>query len=122
MGCAGISEGLELEFYGEARLSGQRLPPVKPGHVDHPETGPLDAPAACSFPGEKARSWEALGEARPGQSSLSAGALRYRAWAQSWTSQFKVSFCPILFLSLLARDVPQSTPKKLLACKSESTS
>ena len=24
---------------------------------------------------------EALGEARPGQSSLSAGALRYRAWA-----------------------------------------
>ena len=34
------------------------------------------APAACSFPGENARSWEALGEARPGQSSLSAGALR----------------------------------------------
>ena len=33
-------------------------------------------PAACSFPGENARSWEALGEARPGQSSLSAGALR----------------------------------------------
>ena len=39
----------------------------------------LDTPAACSFPGEKARSWGALGEARPGQSSLSAGALRYRA-------------------------------------------
>ena len=39
------------------------------------------APAACSFPGENARSWGALGEARPGQSSLSAGALRYRAWA-----------------------------------------
>ena len=36
--------------------------------------------------GENARSWEALGEARPGQSSLSAGALRYRAWAQSWSS------------------------------------
>ena len=34
--------------------------------------------AACSFPGENARSWGALGEARPGQSSLSAGALRYR--------------------------------------------
>ena len=32
-----------------------------------------DTPAACSFPGENARSWEALGEARPGQSSLSAG-------------------------------------------------
>ena len=31
------------------------------------------APAACSFPDENARSWEALGEARPGQSSLSAG-------------------------------------------------
>ena len=31
--------------------------------------------------GENARSWEALGEARPGQSSLSAGALRYRAWS-----------------------------------------
>ena len=39
-----------------------------------------------SFPGEKAGSWGALGEARPGQSSLSAGALRYRAWAQSWSS------------------------------------
>ena len=38
------------------------------------------------IPGENARSWEALGEARPGQSSLSAGALRYRAWAQSWSS------------------------------------
>ena len=36
----------------------------------------LSLPAACSFPGENARSWEALGEARPGQSSLSAGALR----------------------------------------------
>ena len=33
--------------------------------------------------GENARSWEALGEARPGQSTLSAGALRYRAWAHS---------------------------------------
>ena len=41
-------------------------------------------PAACSFPGENARSWGALGEARPGQSSLSAGALRYRAWAQNF--------------------------------------
>ena len=48
-------------------------------HVSH-------TPAACSFPGENARCWEALGEARPGQSSLWAGALRYRAWAQSWSS------------------------------------
>ena len=39
-----------------------------------------------AVPGENARRWEALGEARPGQSSLSAGALRYRAWAQSWSS------------------------------------
>ena len=30
-------------------------------HVSH-------TPAACSFPGKNARSWEALGEARPGQS------------------------------------------------------
>ena len=45
-------------------------------------------PAACSFPGENARSWGALDEARPGQSSLSAGALSYRAWAQSWSSAY----------------------------------
>ena len=29
-------------------------------------------PAACSFPGANARSWAGRGEARPGQSSLSA--------------------------------------------------
>ena len=39
-------------------------------------------PNLSADPGEKARSWGALGEARPGQSSLSAGALRYHAWAQ----------------------------------------
>ena len=38
----------------------------------------LEWVAVSSFPGENARSWGALGEARPGQSSLSAGALRYR--------------------------------------------
>ena len=59
--------------------------------VDRTGGQPLEAPrggapAACSFPGENARSWEALGEARPGQSSLSAGALLSRAWAQSWSS------------------------------------
>ena len=32
----------------------------------------VNTPAACSFPGENARSLEALGEARPGHSSLSA--------------------------------------------------
>ena len=49
--------------------------------------------AACSFPGENARSWEALGEARPGQSSLSAGALRYRARSQACSNlTFRISF------------------------------
>ena len=43
-------------------------------------------PAACSFPGANARSRAGLGEARLAQSSLSAGALCYRAWAQSWSS------------------------------------
>ena len=54
-------------------------------------------PAACSFPGENARSWEALGEARPGQSSLSAGALRYRAWAQNWSSAALVLLAWVLW-------------------------
>ena len=45
------------------------------------EKGMTQDETACSFPGENASSWGALGEARPGQSSLSAGALRYRAWA-----------------------------------------
>ena len=31
---------------------------------------------ACSFPGENARSWGALGEARPGQSSLALSRVR----------------------------------------------
>ena len=48
-------------------------------HVSH-------TPAACSFTGANARSWAGHGEARPAQSSLSAGALCYRAWAQSWSS------------------------------------
>ena len=43
----------------------------------HSSKASILRPAACSFPGENARSWEALGEARPGQSSLSAGALTY---------------------------------------------
>ena len=48
--------------------------------------------AACSFPGENARSWEALGEARPGQSSLSAGALRSRASATRTARSSPTSF------------------------------
>src|SRR5574340_575032 len=51
-----------------------------------PTTHGSHTPAACSFPGANARSWAGLGEARPAQSSLSAGALCYRAWAQSWSS------------------------------------
>ena len=35
----------------------------------HAATEQQLVPAACSFPGENARSWEALGEARPGQST-----------------------------------------------------
>ena len=33
-------------------------------HIKHPRGNVT--PAACSFPSENARSWEALGEARPG--------------------------------------------------------
>ena len=35
---------------------------------------------------------EALGEARPGQSSLSAGALRYRAWATARHAPLSLGF------------------------------
>ena len=49
-----------------------------------------NTPAACSFPGENARSWEALGEARPGQSSLSAGALRKEAACQCRRHEIQV--------------------------------
>ena len=52
------------------------VPAASLGSLDHCFTFPT---RHCSFPGENARSWEALGEARPGQSSLSSGALRYRA-------------------------------------------
>ena len=42
--------------------------------------------APCYFTGANARSWEGLGEARTGQSSLSARALHYRTWAQIGSS------------------------------------
>ena len=62
--------------------------PRFPGPLLRRTRGPDPSSKATlwAFPGENARSWEALGEARPGQSSLSAGALRYRAWVQSWCS------------------------------------
>ena len=59
------------------RIPGMGEPGGLPSMGSH-RVGHSHTPAACSFPGENARSWEALGEARPGQSSLSAGALRYR--------------------------------------------
>ena len=47
-------------------------------------------PATCSFPGANARRWAGLGEARPGQSSLSAGALCYRQWPKvQWPKALK---------------------------------
>ena len=69
-------------LYTSALAAGFESPPATP---ESPAVPPEPEIAGVS-PGENARSWEALGEARPGQSSLSAGALRYRAWAQSWSS------------------------------------
>ena len=63
-----------------------------------PTTHGSHTPAACSFTGANARSWAGLGEARPAQSSLSAGALCYRAWARRlfncllWTFDMSPSF------------------------------
>ena len=51
-------------------------------------------------PGSPALQMDSL-LAEPGQSSLSAGALRYRAWAQSWSSA-----------ALAARSVLPSTKSK----------
>ena len=50
------------------------------------------------FPGVNARSWAGLGEARPAQSSLSAGALCYRASANFNVSTWKIG--PIRVLEL----------------------
>ena len=63
-----------------------KAPSVSTDYADKPLEKPLKLvlKVGCSFPGQNARSWEALGEARPGQSSLSAGALRYRA-PSLWT-------------------------------------
>ena len=57
-----MQEKKALSSRGRGRLRGF-LELRRPGGVS-PE-----APAACSFPGENARRWEALGEARPGQST-----------------------------------------------------
>ena len=50
----------------EGKARAELRPQSGTTHVSH-------TPAACSFPGAKARSWAGLGEARPAQSSLSAG-------------------------------------------------
>ena len=68
---------------------------------------PFSKESSGSFPGENARGWGALGEARPGQSSLSAGALRYRAWAQSWSSAALVQAL-VVTSGYLADPVPPS--------------
>ena len=87
-GAHGQRPGSQEEARPRRRTSGARC--GDPSRRQGSRTG-CRTPAACSFPGENARSWEALGEARPGQSSLSAGALCYRAWAQSWSSAALVS-------------------------------
>ena len=78
--CAGAVLSLAQTHRGRPQTTSTRL--YAGGEL---QGSPVCTPAACSFPGENARSWEALGEARPGQSSLSAGARRYRAWVQSWS-------------------------------------
>ena len=60
-------------------------------HISH-------TPAACSFPGEKARSWGALGEARPGQSSLSAGSLKLVSIESVMPSSHLILCHPLLLL------------------------
>ena len=62
----GSKEGPQLARTGASQGFPRAAAPV----------GVFSRGTTCSFPGENARSWEALGEARPGQSSLSAGALR----------------------------------------------
>ena len=55
-----LQRGLAPRSKGKARAE---LSHPGASHVSH-------TPAACSFPGENARSWEALGEARPGLPTL----------------------------------------------------
>ena len=64
--------GLILRCAGKAARAGLR-PARRQSRLPHSRS--------LLLRGENARSWEALGEALQGQSSLSAGALRYRAWA-----------------------------------------
>ena len=70
--------------------------------------------------GENARSWEALGEARPGQSSLSAGALRkevvfsplsilasfvkYKVSIGAWIYLWAFYFVPLICISASEKD------------------
>ena len=80
--------GMSGNFWGLTKLAKYCFNPPRHAHGDltslalknviwgnqgHRTEQGRSAPAACSCPGEKARSWGALGEARPGQSSLSAG-------------------------------------------------
>ena len=61
------------------------------------------APAACFFPGENAISWEALGEARPGQMQHSMADGPFHLPSQQWrvflTSRHSdTDFCPLLHI------------------------
>ena len=47
---------------------------------------PWGGPSSCFLDSNTGLVPDAPRNHRPGQSSLSAGALRYRAWAQSWSS------------------------------------
>ena len=66
-----ITDNLQRIYELSLKASNSFMYP-RPAHsgVGRP-TGP-GSQLLCSFPGENARRWEALGEARPGQSSLSA--------------------------------------------------
>ena len=70
LGTACYVKGSQLVLDKFSELPGAR-------HVSH-------TPAACSFPGENARSWEALGEARPG---FSTGCLRRDGPDTRWSDR-----------------------------------
>ena len=88
-----VSRCCQRSEAGQSSAQGRWL--LLDAHLSEPVSRPylvLSAAGArlrpsCSRPAIR-RPGSALtfGEARPGQSSLSAGAVRYRAWVQSWSS------------------------------------
>ena len=69
---------------------------------------------ACSFPGENARSWEALGEARPGQSSSSFSSPHPQSL--SFSSSASSSFEPSLQSGLCGSSVDTGTMLYSILC------